>query len=141
MGCKSEFELGLIPADITTQLQLLYEEIIDMVSWQIVPGRYGSRWCRNFHVNMNINEVVANRALEPLGHQKGEYNFTTNNHESSQSTNDAYPTSFHLAIILTNKEVVAETIVDSFRRKAKEFGHVLKMGRTQLQDAVLMTLG
>lgn len=94
---------------------------------------------------MNINEVVANRALELLGHQKGEYEFChPNNHVNlSQSTNDAYPTSFHLAIILTNKEVVAEIklLVDSFRRKAKEFEHVLKMGRTQLQDAVPMTLG
>ena len=84
--------------------------------------------------NMNINEVVANRALELLGHQKGEYEFChPNNHVNlSQSTNDAYPTSFHLAIILTNKEVVAEIklLVDSFRRKAKEFEHVLKMGRT-----------
>ena len=70
-----------------------------------------------------------------------EYNAVSYTH--LQSTNDAYPTSFHLAIILTNKEVVAEIklLVDSFRRKAKEFEHVLKMGRTQLQDAVPMTLG
>ena len=143
-AAKANFELGLIPADITNAITAACEEIIDgkladQFPVDMVQGGAGTS------TNMNINEVVANRALELLGHQKGEYEFChPNNHVNlSQSTNDAYPTSFHLAIILTNKEVVAEIklLVDSFRRKAKEFEHVLKMGRTQLQDAVPMTLG
>ena len=143
-AAKANFELGLIPADITNAITAACEEIIDgkladQFPVDMVQGGAGTS------TNMNINEVVANRALELLGHQKGEYQYChPNNHVNlSQSTNDAYPTSFHLAIILTNKEVVAEIklLVDSFRRKAKEFEHVLKMGRTQLQDAVPMTLG
>ena len=143
-AAKANFELGLIPADITNAITAACEEIIDgkladQFPVDMVQGGAGTS------TNMNINEVVANRALELLGHQKGEYEFChPNNHVNlSQSTNDAYPTSFHLAIILTNKEVVAEIklLVDSFRRKAKEFENVLKMGRTQLQDAVPMTMG
>ena len=143
-AAKANFELGLIPADITNAITAACEEIIDgkladQFPVDMVQGGAGTS------TNMNINEVVANRALELLGHQKGEYQYChPNNHVNlSQSTNDAYPTSFHLAIILTNKEVVAEIklLVDSFRREAKEFEHVLKMGRTQLQDAVPMTLG
>ena len=143
-AAKANFELGLIPADITNAITAACEEIIDgkladQFPVDMVQGGAGTS------TNMNINEVVANRALELLGHQKGEYQYChPNNHVNlSQSTNDAYPTSFHLAIILTNKEVVAEIklLVDCFRRKAKEFEHVLKMGRTQLQDAVPMTLG
>ena len=95
--------------------------------------------------NMNINEVVANRALELMGHQKGEYQYChPNNHVNmSQSTNDAYPTSFKLAFIFMNEELVADLklLIQAFRAKGEEFKEVLKMGRTQLQDAVPMTMG
>ncbi len=95
--------------------------------------------------NMNANEVIANRALEILGYEKGDYkNCHPNNHVNlSQSTNDAYPTAIKIAIINSNKklvEVLQELIV-SFRKKGEEFAHIIKMGRTQLQDAVPMTLG
>ncbi|MBN1988584.1 MAG: aspartate ammonia-lyase [Bacteroidales bacterium] len=95
--------------------------------------------------NMNANEVIANRALEILGHEKGEYQYChPNNHVNlSQSTNDAYPTAVKIALINSNKKLVEvlESLIVSFDKKAKEFSHVIKMGRTQLQDAVPMTLG
>jgi aspartate ammonia-lyase len=95
--------------------------------------------------NMNVNEVVANRALELLGKHRGEYQFChPNNHVNlSQSTNDAYPTAIKIAIIHTNEKLltVLRALIDAFRSKAVEFAHVIKLGRTQLQDAVPMTLG
>jgi len=95
--------------------------------------------------NMNANEVIANRALELLGHERGEYGYChPNNHVNrSQSTNDAYPTAVRIALIFSLQKLV-ETLrwlVDAFRAKGAEFAHVIKMGRTQLQDAVPMTLG
>ena len=95
--------------------------------------------------NMNANEVIANRALEILGHQKGEYQYChPNNHINlSQSTNDAYPTAIHLAMVRSTAKLVSalKDLVASFEKKGKEFAHVIKMGRTQLQDAVPMTVG
>ena len=95
--------------------------------------------------NMNANEVIANRALQILGHEKGEYEYChPNNHVNlSQSTNDAYPTAIKLALYKSNQKLiqVLEKLIESFHYKGKEFAHILKMGRTQLQDAVPMTLG
>lgn len=95
--------------------------------------------------NMNANEVIANRALELMGHKRGEYQYChPNNHVNlSQSTNDAYPTAVRIAVIhSTNKLVSAlKWLIDSFKAKGEEFSDVIKMGRTQLQDAVPMTLG
>lgn len=95
--------------------------------------------------NMNANEVIANRALEILGHAKGDYAFLhPNEHVNlSQSTNDVYPTAIKIAIILATHSLLEAMLVlqESFAAKAEEFRGVLKMGRTQLQDAVPMTLG
>src|SRR5690554_6330518 len=95
--------------------------------------------------NMNINEVVANRALEILGHKKGEYKYChPNNHVNlSQSTNDAYPSAMKIAFYRYIGDLIKslERLVEAFEIKAKEFSQVIKMGRTQLQDAVPMTLG
>ena len=95
--------------------------------------------------NMNANEVIANRANEILGGKKGEYKYVTpNDHVNlSQSTNDAYPTAIKIALLDMNEDMIIhlKDLVASFRRKGVEFAHVLKMGRTQLQDAVPMTLG
>ena len=95
--------------------------------------------------NMNANEVIANRALEILGYEKGDYKYChPNNHVNlSQSTNDAYPTSVKIALILANEKLieVLKELIQSFHNKAKEFSHIIKMGRTQLQDAVPMTMG
>ncbi len=95
--------------------------------------------------NMNANEVIANRALELMGHKKGEYKFCdSHDHVNlSQSTNDAYPSALHVGMALGNIELVKEVkrLIAAFRKKGKEFASLLKMGRTQLQDAVPMTLG
>jgi aspartate ammonia-lyase len=94
---------------------------------------------------MNANEVIANRALELMGHKKGEYTYCSpHDHVNcSQSTNDAYPTALHVGMALGNIELVASMrqLIATFRAKGKEFASILKMGRTQLQDAVPMTLG
>ncbi len=96
-------------------------------------------------VNMNANEVICNRALEIMGHSKGDYRYLhPNNHVNlSQSTNDVYPTALRIACIWYAKEFIPqlEELEKSFERKGKEFSDVIKMGRTQLQDAVPMTLG
>lgn len=95
--------------------------------------------------NMNFNEVIANKALEILGHSYGEYQYChPNNHVNmSQSTNDAYPTALKLAMLFAKEPLIKELkeLVDSLYSKGQEFKDVLKMGRTQLQDAVPMTLG
>ncbi len=95
--------------------------------------------------NMNANEVIANRALELMGHQKGEYKYChPNNHVNlSQSTNDAYPTAIRIALMRSLPKLVAQLkqLIDAFAAKGVEFANVIKMGRTQLQDAVPMTLG
>lgn len=95
--------------------------------------------------NMNANEVIANRALEIVGHKKGDYQFIhpLNHVNMSQSTNDVYPTAIKVSLIIELNALLAEMklLRGSFAAKASEFASVIKMGRTQLQDAVPMTLG
>ncbi len=95
--------------------------------------------------NMNANEVIANRGLEILGHKKAEYDYLhPNDHVNcSQSTNDAYPTAIKLAVLLSLKDLLGamEELKQALEAKAEEFADVLKMGRTENQDAVPMTLG
>lgn len=96
-------------------------------------------------VNMNVNEVIANIALVKMGWPKGDYDVVHPNDDvnCSQSTNDTYPTGLRLAAIWGIDKVVGaiEKLAQAFAAKAEEFSDVLKMGRTQLQDAVPMTLG
>lgn len=95
--------------------------------------------------NMNVNEVVANRALEILGHNKGEYPLLhPNDHVNcGQSTNDVYPTALRLALYYQSQTLIAAVgeLVRSLRLKSRSFAHITKVGRTQMQDAVPMTLG
>ncbi|MEH6626759.1 MAG: aspartate ammonia-lyase [Motiliproteus sp.] len=95
--------------------------------------------------NMNANEVIANIGLELLGHTKGEYSHLHPNNDvnMSQSTNDAYPTAVRLSILLKHGDLVKAlaSLRDAFAAKGEEFSDIIKMGRTQLQDAVPMTLG
>ena len=95
--------------------------------------------------NMNANEVIANRALELLGHERGEYKFLhpLEQVNLSQSTNDVYPTAIKVALRFEIDALIEamEVLRLSFAAKAAEFKDILKMGRTQLQDAVPMTLG
>ncbi|WP_252513363.1 lyase family protein, partial [Acinetobacter nosocomialis] len=95
--------------------------------------------------NMNANDVLANVALEYMGHSKGQYQYLHPNNDinMSQSTNDVYPTAIRLGLLLSLDELNLpfNNLILSFLNKSQEFAHILKMGRTQLQDAVPMTLG
>ena len=95
--------------------------------------------------NMNANEVIANLALKHMGKKSGQYEFCSPNDvvNCSQSTNDSYPTALHFAMYLYHQDFVEvlKYLIESFEKKAKEFKNIIKMGRTQLQDAVPMTLG
>jgi aspartate ammonia-lyase len=95
--------------------------------------------------NMNANEVIANLALESLGHKKGEYQYVNpNDHVNfGQSTNDVYPTAFHLGLILRLESYMEalRKLQEAFFAKGRELDRVLKMGRTHLQDAVPMSMG
>ncbi|MES9755933.1 aspartate ammonia-lyase [Priestia megaterium] len=96
-------------------------------------------------MNMNINEMIANRALELLGHEKGSYvHLSPNSHVNmSQSTNDVFPTAIHIAT-LNLLEKLLKTMANMqsvFEEKAQQFDHIIKMGRTHLQDAVPIRLG
>ena len=143
-AAHANMSLGILDEKIGKAIKAACEEIIggalvDQFPVDLIQGGAGTS------TNMNINEVVANRALEIMGYEKGQYKYChPNDHVNlSQSTNDAYPTSFKLCFIFHNEDLVAELkkLVASFRGKGKEFVGVLKMGRTQLQDAVPMTLG
>ncbi|MDM5197062.1 aspartate ammonia-lyase [Fictibacillus enclensis] len=96
-------------------------------------------------MNMNANEVIANRALELLGHHKGDYlKLSPNTHVNmSQSTNDVFPTAIHISTLklLEKLLVTMNDMLEVFRKKAVQFDHVIKMGRTHLQDAVPIRLG
>ena len=119
--------------------KLIAGEYKDQFVTDLIQGGAGTS------INMNANEVIANIGLEYLGHRKGQYEFLhPNNHVNcSQSTNDAYPTAFRLALYRKIDEYIAAitALKDAFSKKGAEFLNVLKMGRTQLQDAVPMTLG
>ena len=143
-AAKANQELQILPDNIADAITHACEEIIggklhDQFPVDLIQGGAGTS------TNMNINEVVANRALELMGHEKGEYQYChPNNHVNmSQSTNDAYPTAFKLAFIFMNEELVADLrlLIQAFHQKGEEFKEIIKMGRTQLQDAVPMTVG
>jgi aspartate ammonia-lyase len=119
--------------------RLIAGELHDQFIVDVIQGGAGTS------TNMNANEVIANKALELLGHPKGTYDIVhPNNHVNcSQSTNDAYPTAFRLSLYIEIGQLIEQLglLRDAFARKGIEFADVLKMGRTQLQDAVPMTLG
>ena len=137
-------ELGVLDKNIGDAIVAACKEIVGGKLWDQFPvdmmqGGAGTS------VNMNANEVIAHRALEIMGHKKGEYQFCSpNDHVNcAQSTNDAYPTAFRYTFVRMNKHVeeALRQLIASFRAKGEEFKDVLKMGRTQLQDAVPMTSG
>jgi aspartate ammonia-lyase len=144
VAAETNFTLGLLDEKLKNAIIQAAKEVIagqfnDEFPIDMIQGGAGTS------TNMNINEVLANRALEIMGYQKGEYQYCSpNDHVNlSQSTNDAYPTSIKLAAINSNIQLIEhlKMLIQSFRRKGEEFKHVLKMGRTQLQDAVPMTMG
>ena len=143
-AAETNKELGALDSTIADAIVAACREIIDgkfhdQFPVDMVQGGAGTS------VNMNANEVIANRALEIMGHEKGEYKFCSpNDHVNcGQSTNDAYPSAFRYAFIRMNKNLVKslQNLIDAFRAKGEEFKDVIKMGRTQLQDAVPMTSG
>ncbi|OWP84325.1 aspartate ammonia-lyase [Flavobacterium davisii] len=143
-AAETNFELGLLEETI--------KNAIVQASKEVIEGKFDSEFPVDMiqggagtSTNMNINEVLANRALEIMGYEKGQYQFCSpNDHVNlSQSTNDAYPTAIKVGAIRSNMNLIShlKELITSFREKGEEFKHVLKMGRTQLQDAVPMTLG
>ena len=141
---ETNHTLGVINDEIAGAISQACREIIDGQFHDHFPidmmqGGAGTS------VNMNANEVIANRALEIMGHEKGDYQYCyPNDHcNCGQSTNDVYPTTIRLALIRMNKSLVAALtgLISGLRYKAEEFKDVIKMGRTQLQDAVPMTSG
>ena len=141
---ETNHTLGVINDEISGSISQACREIIEG-KWHenfpidMVQGGAGTS------VNMNANEVIANRALEIMGHEKGDYQFCSPNDHCNcgQSTNDVYPTSIRLALIRMNTHLVGALtgLISAFRYKADEYADVIKMGRTQLQDAVPMSFG
>ena len=137
------------------ELSLLDKEKCDFICKacdEILTGKYNDQFVVDMlqggagtSTNMNSNEVIANIGLTLMGHNKGEYKYLhPNDHVNlSQSTNDSYPTAIKIAIYDYVGELfeAIKVLRDSFAKKAEEFKDVIKMGRTQLQDAVPMTVG
>jgi aspartate ammonia-lyase len=143
-AARANFDCAQFSREILTGIEGACQELIDgklhdQFRLDVFQGGAGTS------TNMNANEVIANRALELMGHKKGEYQHCSpHDHvNGSQSTNDAYPTSLHVGMALGNVRLVVamKELIAAFRRKGIEFGKIVKMGRTQLQDAVPMTLG
>ena len=143
-AARANFDTGGFSREVLTGiegacLELIAGKLHDQFPLDVLQGGAGTS------TNMNANEVIANRALELLGHKKGEYTFCDpHDHVNrSQSTNDAYPSALHVGLALGNAEIIAEfeRLIAALRAKGREFSSILKMGRTQLQDAVPMTLG
>jgi aspartate ammonia-lyase len=143
-AARANVECGVFGKEILAGIEGACRELIDgklhdEFRLDVFQGGAGTS------TNMNANEVIANRALELMGHAKGEYaHCSPHDHvNASQSTNDAYPTALHVGMALGNVRLVAamKELIAAFRAKSKDFSGILKMGRTQLQDAVPMTLG
>lgn len=137
-------ELGMITGEQADAIIAACREILDgkhreQFPVDMIQGGAGTT------TNMNANEVIANRALELMGHNRGEYQYCSpNDHvNASQSTNDAYPTAIHIGMWMANERFKKhfKVLIEAFRKKSAEFAGVIKMGRTQLEDAVPMTLG
>ncbi len=127
-------------------------DMIEKACQAVIDGKFHDQFLTDLYqggagtsANMNANEVLANIGLEMGGHKKGEYQFLEPHDDLNmgQSTNDVYPTAIHVVLLLHNDKVIkeAELLAQSFHKKGDEFKDILKMGRTEGQDAVPMTLG
>ena len=143
-AAKANHQLGLLTDEQFNAISQACNEILhgrhhDQFPVDMIQGGAGTT------TNMNANEVIANRALQIMGYLPGEYQYCSpNDHVNcSQSTNDAYPTAIHIGLYATHLEFMKhyELLIESFEKKAVEFADIIKMGRTQLEDAVPMTLG
>jgi aspartate ammonia-lyase len=143
-AAKANLELGLLEpnkanAIITACQEIQAGSLHDQFVVDVIQGGAGTS------TNMNTNEVIANRALEILGYKKGDYSnlHPINDVNMSQSTNDVYPTALRVATCMSVARLLEamHSLQKAFSIKANEFSRILKIGRTQLQDAVPMTLG
>ncbi|MDO5447455.1 MAG: aspartate ammonia-lyase [Prevotellaceae bacterium] len=143
-AAEANHELGLLTDEVYDGIMAACREIMDgkladSFPIDMIQGGAGTS------TNMNANEVIANRALQIMGYELGDFKHCWPNDDvnRSQSTNDAYPCAAHLGLYFTHLEVIEhlKQLIASFRKKSEEFAHILKMGRTQLEDAVPMTLG
>jgi aspartate ammonia-lyase len=143
-AAEANFQVGELSKEI--------KEAVVQASVEVAEGNFDSQFVvdaiqggAGTSTNMNANEVIANRAIEILGGEKGDYSLVhpLNHVNMSQSTNDVYPTALKLALIFEIQELLKamEHLEAAFLKKSQEFREVIKMGRTQLQDAVPMTLG
>lgn len=143
-AARANLEIGVLDAEKAA--------IIDRVCEEIVGGALHQEFCvgviqggAGTSTNMNTNEIIANRGLELMGYEKGDYAHLSpiDDVNRSQSTNDVYPTAIKLAMVFGIQRLLAEhqKLTASFAAKGVEFAHILKIGRTQMQDAVPMTLG
>jgi aspartate ammonia-lyase len=145
----------LAAARANTEVGRMKKERLDMIEkacQAVIDGKYHDQFLTDLYqggagtsANMNANEVLANIGLEMGGHKKGEYQYLEPHDDLNmgQSTNDVYPTAIHVALLLHNDKVIkeADLLAKSFHKKGDEFKNILKMGRTEGQDAVPMTLG
>lgn len=143
-AARANKEIGVLRAERA--------DLIDQVCTEIIEGNLHDQFVLGVlqggagtSTNMCANEIIANRCLELMGRPKGDYeSFHPNDHVNrSQSTNDVYPTAIKLAMVFSLESLLAEhrLLIDSFAAKGQEFAQILKVGRTQMQDAVPMTLG
>ena len=140
----ANFKLNKLEENKNNAIQFACQQLLndlhhDQFPIDMIQGGAGTS------TNMNINEVIANIGLEYLEHAKGEYQYLHPNNDvnMSQSTNDVYPTAIKVGLIaaIAQLNTPFEQLIQSFKFKSDEFSDILKMGRTQLQDAVPMTLG
>ncbi|MDE2048970.1 MAG: aspartate ammonia-lyase [Betaproteobacteria bacterium] len=143
-AAKANLELGALDqrkagAIVRACDELIHGKLHGEFVVDVIQGGAGTS------TNMNANEVIANRGLEILGHAKGQYEYLHPNDDvnASQSTNDVYPTAVRLALCFAIDRLLASmaSLRHAFEQKSDEFKSILKIGRTQLQDAVPMTLG
>ena len=143
-AARANKEIGVLDAPKADLIDRVCEEIVggalrDQFVVGVIQGGAGTS------TNMNTNEVIANRCLELMGHSFGEYEYfrPIDVVNRSQSTNDVYPTAIKLAMVLGLQRLLDEhkRLTESFAGKGVAFANILKVGRTQMQDAVPMTLG
>src|SRR6187551_556909 len=143
-AARANTDVGRMPKEKLVAIEKACQAVID--------GKYHDQFLTDLYqggagtsANMNSCEVLANIALEKMGKKKGEYQFIEPHDDLNmgQSTNDVYPTAIHVALLLHNDKLMkeAKTLADAFHKKGEEFKNLLKMGRTEGQDAVPMTLG
>jgi len=143
-AARANTDVGAMKPEVLSAIEKACQAVLD--------GKYHDQFLVDWYqggagtsTNMNANEVLANIALELTGHQKGEYQFVEpHDHlNMSQSTNDSYPTAIKVAFLLRNDKLIEELqkLVVSFRMKGDAFLEIVKMGRTEMQDAVPMTVG